>query len=386
MLPRIIFMISSLATCAWGQGIGYGNPLIQGWDGQYLMWTQAKGGGDLVLERQGGKGPQKFRLPFKGGVPSIAGNRCITFVPSTGTTGGGLLHRWVKGSRWETLATVPQGMYVRKIHILGNERFLLVAGKELFVLGDAASPYAVAVIGPDGTLKLEKLVQVPLKDGYCQRTPPANPSTTPPVGATALDPALAPLVTAMASAPPQPYRFNPDYRVLRAQQSFSPEQFFPAPGGGGVLVFHYPGYLFVLDAKGEIKKSIRIYPDFDESNIKKLLDYEAVLLGAAWAETGELLLAAREKKAVFESHKLYPLFEKDGKTTIPPEEAWLNQEKRISEFPKIKWMALDVDSGKLRDMDTPPQGAPFELFGKIQPMHFSFLARKDGAVEMKFVE
>jgi len=82
--------------------------------------------------------------------------------------------------------------------------------------------------------------------------------------------------------------------------------FIPFNKEGGALLFHWPGYIFIFDGKGSLRKSIHIYDEFDESKFSSILSHEPVLLGAAMGPSGALLLAVREKDGVFKSRNFFP--------------------------------------------------------------------------------
>ncbi len=179
---------------------------------------------------------------------------------------------------------------------------------------------------------------------------------------------------------------NRKYTRLLLAQRTAFNTFIPFDQEGGALLFHWPGYVFLLDGKGAVRKTIRIYEEFDEGKLPSLNAYEPVLLGAALGPGGTLLLAVRGRDGVLKSHDFYPAPEVDGTSTFDPEVSINRAKDRLRQFSEIEWWEIDIESGDLSHSENAPFNSPFCLLNSrgenLFADGFPFIVEASGQVRM----
>lgn len=344
-----------------------GNPILQGWDRGTLLWANAAAqNSEIQAESFAAEGKKVSRIAAPFGMPaalSFQGKRaCLLTRPEDGKEAR--LFELGSGKRWILKGKVKVEDGIAQAFPISRDKYLLASKYTLFVLGGEASPYAVGSLDGSGYLKPQRLVhldvglplvqQVPTKKGG---SPQASAwELTRPVG----------------------------WALINIQKAVQNYGFIPFAEGGGVLLFHWPGYLFLLDENGKVRKRIELNADVDSSKLKDLFSIESVLVGAALRKDGTVLLATREKEAALQARKLHPAITrvKDPKDMNPALE-YQNYKARISSFPRIVWMELDPSEGKVRRLEHIPVGAPSRFEGDLTPERFRFLV--DAQDEVRIV-
>lgn len=357
----LVLTMSFLCPPAWAQ-TGWGNEIQQGWQGDTLVWTRFDGTTGVNIETgRPGEPPSRWTPPFRRMFVQMQGDSCLILSPEKDLKGRPV-YTFSQRAGLEFLGRIPPDLPVSRLFPVG-EGYLAFAGlMDFFTLDKKASPYAYVRFGEDGLLHLENLV-----DYDCFGGPMVERIATPRKPAQEGNPAL--------------FRINPSIRFFLNNNSlcFTP---FISVGEAGILIFHWPGYLLLLNKHGEARKVVKIYSEFDTSKLGTLLSYEPVILGTALTRDGNLLLAVREKKGVFEAIK-FPVNISIGTTDAEHLKSSENTVKRHTQFTGVRWGELDPESGVITWMQQAPPGAPstLEEVNKLGE-NFNFVATKNGSVRV----
>ncbi len=345
--------VQARAQAAWG------NPIIQGWQGDTLIWAEFDGSAGINFETgRPGEPPSRWTPPFRSVKLQMQGDSCL-MLNAEADSKGRTVYAYSLRTGMEFLGRVPKDLPVSRLFPVGEGYLVQAASPGYFVLDKKASPWAFTRFGDDGNLKLERLV-----DFDCFGGPVVERIATPRRPSQDGDPAL--------------FRRNPGLRTFLANHLFASNPFV-STGETGVLIFNWPGYLILLNKEGEARKVVKIYPEFDSTKLGALFTYEPVIQGAALTRDGNLLLAVREKEGVFGAAK-FPLNLSADASEEERTKSSENAEKRRSQFTKIRWVELNPESGQLTWLDQAPSGAPSSLEELKDRNLFGFVVNRDGSV------
>ena len=340
-----------------------GNPIIQGWGEKSIYWVDTSRfdwGINVEFFANGGKKVQKISFPFGDPVSISLNGDKIGMLSKLGANEEFRYFELGNNKRWVMKGRIKSDSGPFRVFPLDQNSYLFASDRDLFVLGDSASPYAVGSIGGDGFFRIERLVNLDLGVPIVQKRQRAQEGgvqweLTRPVGK----------------------------QFMMGQMLLKKREFIPFASGGGVLLFHWPGYLFLLDEHGGVRKKIVLNPDVDASKLKDLYQIEPVLVGVAQRRDGTLLLATREKEAALQAHKLFPATTRvKDLADIDTTRELRNRQARLDRFPRIVWMELDPAEGRVRRLEQPPSGAPSHFRDDMTPGHFKFLVDSQDEVRI----
>lgn len=369
----------------------WGNPVIQGWEGASLYWTDRRAKPKIVVETHGIE-PITVEPPALTISCVTQGGRCyahqgspeVVSNSSTPLGNSGSIWIWKKGEHWRQLVLIPNTLDVLNIYPLSETWFFLELNSPTEIDGKIGI-WAVARIGEAGNLTSASLVDLPFKEPMFFKNSPTKGSKSELTVSHKETPSAKMVQTDFSSASKSPAETstwappiqdapgpvaNRKYSRLLLSQGMAFNTFIPFNQEGGALLFHWPGYIFIFDGKGSLRKSIHIYDEFDESKFSSILSHEPVLLGAAMGPSGALLLAVREKDGVFKSNKFFPFQEMNEKTMLDPNASHKNSIDRDRLFAGINWWEVNTENGKLTRLGNTPVGAPFSILNGDQTNRF----------------
>lgn len=140
-----------------------------------------------------------------------------------------------------------------------------------------------------------------------------------------------------------------------------------------------------------MKRLVRLYDDIDLKRLEKN-DFSSAMLGIQPTEDGLLLIAARPESTVLNDD-----FSQRARSGMQGLEAY--QEIRMGEedlpllidyawkhHPEVVWMTLDPETGSLKTLDPPPEGAKTEIHSWFEAQSFHWIPTWDGAVVFEGLE
>lgn len=351
-LCLILFVSISLSAQIWPEK----SPTDQFWDGPNLL-SVSRDSNEATLEGpSASKGGRSHRLPewlhyqaFRDGIHygfqrSKGGGRVSTILESRD------LKTWTPFGlfRDELISFVP----------LDDGRFFMSSLLGPFLDGQKASHMGIFRRNDHGEFVLDSLVAFPWPK-----------------------PLLQP--TGKRDSKGQPYMEIPS-KLGVIQQTFGE---YPIHLKDHFCIFNrQTGWILVFDmAKGNLKRTVKVYPSIDEERITKDGSrLEVGLLGLQPTKAGDLLLAMRMEDAVLNSRKIFP----SGPERVQPNEDPWEAEKRfipeqrisIKAWPEILYRRMDPETGDLRPEI--PKGLPQKVKSLEQLKQFQFRMRANGTPEM----
>lgn len=255
---------------------------------------------------------------------------------------------------------IPEGRVYRVLPMMGDT-YLLIAGKS-FVLGEKASPFALARRNGTGELHLSELLDLALKYPWFTRDDGTG-VRFPQTPGWQYTPKLGKLIFGVGAN----FMRTPDAILLPDMAT---------------------GWMWVLPTTSEHPKltCVRLFPSFKDEMLAGSFKWEWAVLGIQPRPDGHFLIASRSPEAVLrgreEERQLKPITSPAGESPEAQADRQAAQDREVIEYPKVEWWDLDPKTCEVKPEPTPP-GAPFELrmAGMVRAFRFKYQPIEQVVVE-----
>ncbi len=168
-----------------------------------------------------------------------------------------------------------------------------------------------------------------------------------------------------------------------------------------LLVDPHPGWIWVYSLEnGNLKRLVRVYEELDEKRIQKN-DFSSVVIGAQAMEDDTLLLAVHPASSALSddyARRMEAGLQGGAKLVLGAENSFPNGEPSPEQgnmemvdwawkhHPEVRWVNLDPATGKMRELDPPPEGARTRIESMVEGITFNWMPVWDGRVEFRSLE